>query len=139
MWRRERSNVALWLKADMQPPEFIVCFTPESGHSRGRHRLPLLTQSRHSESTSGIVCTSGRAWPRIVPWRWRTWSPMPCWMPRMTGSVGGDGGTLGLFYVRFMDDILVLSPTRWKLRRARTSFSSGVVMTSCSTSLAIGR
>jgi RNA-directed DNA polymerase len=24
----------------------------------------------------------------------------------------------GLFYVRFMDDILVLSPTRWKLRRA---------------------
>ncbi len=25
---------------------------------------------------------------------------------------------LGLFYVRFMDDVLVLSPTRWKLRRA---------------------
>jgi RNA-directed DNA polymerase len=25
---------------------------------------------------------------------------------------------LGLFYVRFMDDILVLAPTRWKLRRA---------------------
>ena len=24
----------------------------------------------------------------------------------------------GLFYVRFMDDILVLSPTRWKLRKA---------------------
>ncbi len=24
----------------------------------------------------------------------------------------------GLFYVRFMDDVLVLSPTRWKLRRA---------------------
>ena len=24
----------------------------------------------------------------------------------------------GLFYVRFMDDILVLAPTRWKLRRA---------------------
>ena len=24
---------------------------------------------------------------------------------------------LGLFYVRFMDDILVLAPTRWKLRR----------------------
>ena len=24
----------------------------------------------------------------------------------------------GLFYVRFMDDILVLSPTHWKLRRA---------------------
>ena len=24
----------------------------------------------------------------------------------------------GLFYIRFMDDILVLSPTRWKLRRA---------------------
>ena len=25
---------------------------------------------------------------------------------------------LGLFYVRFMDDILVLAPTRWKLRSA---------------------
>ena len=25
---------------------------------------------------------------------------------------------LGLFYVRFMDDILVLAPTRWSLRRA---------------------
>ena len=25
---------------------------------------------------------------------------------------------LGLFYVRFMDDIVVLSPTRWKLRKA---------------------
>ena len=24
----------------------------------------------------------------------------------------------GLFHVRFMDDILVLAPTRWKLRRA---------------------
>lgn len=24
----------------------------------------------------------------------------------------------GLFYVRFMDDILVLAPTRWKLRKA---------------------
>jgi hypothetical protein len=25
---------------------------------------------------------------------------------------------LGLFYVRFMDDILVLSPTCWRLRKA---------------------
>jgi retron-type reverse transcriptase len=25
---------------------------------------------------------------------------------------------LGLFYVRFMDDVLVLAPTRWRLRRA---------------------
>src|SRR5207245_7585479 len=25
---------------------------------------------------------------------------------------------LGLFFVRYMDDILVLAPTRWKLRRA---------------------
>ena len=25
---------------------------------------------------------------------------------------------LGLFYVRYMDDILVLAPTRWKLRKA---------------------
>ena len=25
---------------------------------------------------------------------------------------------LGLFYVRYMDDILVLSPSRWRLRKA---------------------
>jgi len=25
---------------------------------------------------------------------------------------------LGLFFVRFMEDVLVLSPTRWKVRRA---------------------
>jgi hypothetical protein len=24
----------------------------------------------------------------------------------------------GLFYIRFMDDILVLAPTRWRLRKA---------------------
>ncbi len=24
----------------------------------------------------------------------------------------------GLFYLRFMDDILVLAPTRWRLRKA---------------------
>ena len=24
---------------------------------------------------------------------------------------------LGLFYVRFMDDVLVLAPTRWRLRK----------------------
>ena len=24
----------------------------------------------------------------------------------------------GLFYIRFMDDILVLAPTRWKIRKA---------------------
>ena len=29
----------------------------------------------------------------------------------------------GLFYVRFMDDILVLAPTRWKLRRAVRSLN----------------
>ena len=27
-------------------------------------------------------------------------------------------GNLGLFHVRFMDDIVVLAPTRWKLRAA---------------------
>ncbi len=27
-------------------------------------------------------------------------------------------GRLGLFYIRFMDDFLVMAPTRWKLRRA---------------------
>jgi len=30
---------------------------------------------------------------------------------------------LRLFYVRFMDDILILAPTRWKLRDAVTPLS----------------
>ena len=29
-----------------------------------------------------------------------------------------DSSNIGLFYVRFMDDVLVLDPSRWKLRRA---------------------
>ena len=33
-------------------------------------------------------------------------------------SVDQELGKLGLFYVRFMDDIVVLAPTRWKLRGA---------------------
>jgi RNA-directed DNA polymerase len=33
---------------------------------------------------------------------------------------------LGLFYVRFMDDILVLAPTRWKLRKAVAVVSRGL-------------
>jgi hypothetical protein len=35
-------------------------------------------------------------------------------------SAGPADAPIGLFYVRFMDDILVLAPTRWKLRRAVT-------------------
>ena len=33
---------------------------------------------------------------------------------------------LGLFYVRFMDDILVLAPTRWKLRKAVAAVNRGL-------------
>jgi hypothetical protein len=33
---------------------------------------------------------------------------------------------LGLFYVRFMDDILVLAPTRWKLRKAVAVVNRGL-------------
>jgi hypothetical protein len=33
-------------------------------------------------------------------------------------NFGLSGRANGLFFVRFMDDILVLAPTRWKLRRA---------------------
>ena len=37
---------------------------------------------------------------------------------RMAPLLGGVGGGLGCFYVRFMDDWVVLAPTRWKLRQA---------------------
>ncbi len=33
---------------------------------------------------------------------------------------------LGLFYVRFMDDLLVLAPTRWALRRAIRTVNAGL-------------
>ncbi len=33
----ERANFSLWLKADIQPPEFDVRFAPESGPSSGLH------------------------------------------------------------------------------------------------------
>ncbi len=37
---------------------------------------------------------------------------------RMAPLLGGAGGGLGCFYARFMDDWVVLAPTRWKLRKA---------------------
>ena len=40
---------------------------------------------------------------------------MGAFFPR---AVDQELGKLGLFYVRFMDDIVVLAPTRWKLRAA---------------------
>ena len=44
------SNVRLWLKADIGGPRRNVRFTPRSGHSRGRRRLPLMTHNGHSPS-----------------------------------------------------------------------------------------
>ncbi len=41
------ANVALWLKADIQPPENDVRYTPKSGHSETHAGLPLLTQLGH--------------------------------------------------------------------------------------------
>ncbi len=35
-------------------------------------------------------------------------------------------GKLGLFCVRFMDDIVVLAPTRWKLRGAVTALNQAL-------------
>jgi len=36
----------------------------------------------------------------------------------MTGCAGAGMAKTGLFYSRFMDDWVVLAPTRWKLRKA---------------------
>jgi hypothetical protein len=41
----ERLHVSLWLKADLQPPEFDFRLSPNSGHSKARAGLPLLTQA----------------------------------------------------------------------------------------------
>ena len=45
----------------------------------------------------------------------RTWLSAGRHSPGQTRPGSGPGG---LFYVRFMDDILVLAPTRWKIRKA---------------------
>ncbi len=37
----ECSNVSSWLKADIQPPQIEVRFTPKSGHSEAHAGLPL--------------------------------------------------------------------------------------------------
>ena len=37
---------------------------------------------------------------------------------RRCAPTGGWRGRMGLFYVRFMDDWVILAPTRWKLRGA---------------------
>ena len=41
-------------------------------------------------------------------------------------AVDQELGKLGLFYVRFMDDIVVLAPTRWKLRAAVKALNQGL-------------
>ena len=40
-------------------------------------------------------------------------------------SVDQGLGKLGLFHVRFMDDIVVLAPTQWKLRTAVNALNKG--------------
>ncbi len=36
---KRRSNVRIWLQADLQSPEIDFRFTPESGHSRVDNKL----------------------------------------------------------------------------------------------------
>ncbi|NEP15008.1 MAG: hypothetical protein F6K14_33510 [Symploca sp. SIO2C1] len=37
---------------------------------------------------------------------------------RLAPLLGGVGGGLGCFYIRYVDDWVILAPTRWKLRKA---------------------
>ncbi len=70
----ERLRVRLWLQADMQPPEFEVRSTPNSGHSEAHAGLPVMTQSRHWDSSDnllflGLTMIRQRRAPRIQPER----------------------------------------------------------------------
>jgi hypothetical protein len=56
---RNAVNVASWLKADIQPPENDVCFTPKSGHSEAHPGLPLLTHSGSRGRVSIVTDTVG--------------------------------------------------------------------------------
>jgi len=42
-----RSNVWVWLQADLQPPEIDFCSTPNKRHSEAHAGLPLLTRLGH--------------------------------------------------------------------------------------------
>ena len=54
-----------WLQADLQPPEFDVRFTPNSGHWGFNARFFLNSSAMHSEAKHSC-CASIRKIPSII-------------------------------------------------------------------------
>ena len=83
-----------------------------AGHIKDRFILNLLCQAiRRSVTWGGLYRDIERGISRGCPL-----SPLlgAFFLHELDAAMD----TPGLFYVRFMDDILVLAPTRWKLKRA---------------------
>lgn len=81
-------------------------------HIKDRHVLNLIGQYLRRTSERGGVF-----------WDYERGISLGCPLSPLIGAfflnaVDAALDKLGLFYVRFMDDILALAPTRWKLRRA---------------------
>ncbi len=65
------ADFCLWLQADMQSPEYEVCFTPNTGHSEAHAGLPVLTRLGHGsgrrQRRKGYCSWSRpKAWP-VIP------------------------------------------------------------------------
>jgi hypothetical protein len=127
-WRRTRGLGLRHLRAY---PEVVEDLPRDSGIVGGRNET-------HSPTASGTIKNfygEGPA-PRIRPSfpstcpdrggrysGYRKGIALGCPLSPIMGAffLGGLDAQLerlGLFFVRFMDDVLVLAPTRWKLRRA---------------------
>ena len=60
-------RVFLWLKADLQPPEFDFRFPPNTGHSEAHAGLPLVTQSGRRPAAELPHQMSDERWFRVTP------------------------------------------------------------------------
>ena len=113
---------------DQLPHHAFVMRTDVRGYyeSIDHHRmLALLADYVQDRSILNLLCQAMR---RTVTWGGLYWDierglSRGCPLSPLLGAfflhqLDAAMATPGLFYVRFMDDILVLAPTRWKLKRA---------------------
>ncbi len=92
-------------------------------HVKDRHVLNLLSQYLRRSSERG-----GRFWD------YEKGISLGCPLSPLIGAfflkeLDQRMARSGLFYVRFMDDILVLAPTRWKIRKAVKAVDRGAGVT----------
>jgi hypothetical protein len=92
--------------ADPEPVESVIEEIPEQVDPEASRAAPCTTASRTGRSSRGYHGVA---------------RSVPCWgalnvrgLDRQLEALPARAGT---FYVRYMDDVLILATTRWKLRR----------------------